>query len=450
MGKMLDADLLCKGLQAEVRELCEQVAAGANKVGGLRELDAMVRKLVLSLGDRVMAQAVAQVAEVPTAPVPCPQCARAMVFKQWRSMTIRCVTTGQAIDVRSPYMTCAECQVGRLVLRDQLGVDRDGLTLTLRHAGTLAGTLEPYEPAAETVLAELAGIELSGTKIHSICQDGGAVAQALMSEGILGDSRQLLPDERLYVEADGLMLWIDDGWHEVKLAVLFASSERADISKDRKQVTHRQYVVVQGTPDELGKLLWQAAQRWLPKDCDGAPIVRNKVVFLADGAVWLAKMAEAWLPGARIVLDFFHVAEHIATAGRVVHPSDELARKRWTTRQRDLLLQGDVTEMLGGLLVEAKRKGQQASVRDELVHLHSYLNDRKAGLCYLLQTSQGLDIGSGPAESAANHVLQQRMKRAGMRWDRPGGAAMAALRCAYRSTGGMAAIQKKIQLRMVA
>ncbi len=100
--------------------------------------------------------------------------------------------------------------------------------------------------------------------------------------------------------------------------------------------------------------------------------------------------------------------------------------------------------------MEAKRKGQSASVRDELVHLHGYLNDRRAGLCYLLQTSQGLDIGSGPAESAANHVLQQRMKRAGMRWDRPGGAAMAALRCAYRSTGGMAAIQKKIHLRMVA
>jgi hypothetical protein len=296
----------------------------------------------------------------------------------------------------------------------------------------------------------LAKIELSGTKIRSICQDGGAVAQALMSEGILGESRQLLPDERLYVEADGLMLWIDDGWHEVKLAVLFASSERADISKDCRQVTHRQYVVVQGTPDELGKLLWEAVQSWLPKDCDGAPIVRNKVEFLADGAVWLAKMAETWLPGARVVLDFFHVAEHIATAGRVVHPSDELGRKRWTTRQRDLLLQGDVTEMLGGLLVEAKRKGQPASVRDELVHLHGYLNDRKAGLCYLLQTSQALDIGSGPTESAANQVLQQRMKRAGMRWDRPGGAAMAGLLCAYRSTGGMAAIQKKIQLRMVA
>ena len=116
MGKMLDADLLCKGLQAEVRELCEQVAAGANKDGGLLELDATVRKLVLSLGDRVMARAVAQVAEVPTAPVPCPQCKRAMVFKQWRNMTIRCVTTGRPVDVRSPYMTCAECQVGRLVL----------------------------------------------------------------------------------------------------------------------------------------------------------------------------------------------------------------------------------------------------------------------------------------------------------------------------------------------
>ena len=181
----------------------------------------------------------------------------------------------------------------------QLGVDRDGLTLALRHPGTPAATLEPYEPEAETVLAVLAGIELSRTKVDSIGQVGGAVAHALMSEGNPSESRQFLPNERLDVKADGLMLWIDDDWHEVKLAALFASSELSDISKDRKQVTHQ-------------------------------------------------------------------------------------------------------------------------------LHLHGDLNDRKAGLCYLLQTSQGLDNGSGPAESAANHVLQQRMKRAGMRCDRRSGAAMAA------------------------
>lgn len=77
------------------------------------------------------------------------------------------------------------------------------------------------------------------------------------------------------------------------------------------------------------------------------------------------------------------------------------------------------------------RKKLPAEVRTELEHLHRYLSERRAGLCYLDELSHGLDIGSGPAESAANHVLQQRMKRAGIRWDRAGGGAMMA--CAART-----------------
>ena len=99
-------------------------------------------------------------------------------------------------------------------MHDQAGADRAGLAIALRHAGTLVGTLEPYELAAEIVLAALAGVELRGTKAGGICQDSGEAAQALMSEGILGDSRQLLPVERPLVEADGFMLWTDDRWHE--------------------------------------------------------------------------------------------------------------------------------------------------------------------------------------------------------------------------------------------
>ena len=443
METMLDADLLCNTLTPDLLALCKGAAAAANNPNGLRDLDAAVRKLTLALGDRVMAEAVRQVTQQPLPVVPCPECSKAMVFKQWRDLQIRCVTTGRPVAVRSPYVTCADCRIGRLVLRDQLGVDRDGLTLALRHTATLAAALEPFETAAETVLAELAGIELSGTKLHGICQDAGAVAQALMKGGILGDSRPLKPGETLYVEADGLMLWLDDGWHEVKLAVLFPSSERDEVSKDRRVVVHRQYVVTQGDPDKLGALIWKAAEPWLPKNRDGAPIVRGRVVFLADGAVWLNKMAQEYLPGARIVLDFYHAAEHIAATARTLHPADELARKRWTKRQHDLMLTGNVTEMLGNLLVEARRKKQPAEVRTELEHLHRYLNERRAGLCYLDQRAHGLDIGSGPAESAANHVLQQRMKRAGMRWDRAGGGAMMALRCAYRSTGGMEALKAR-------
>jgi hypothetical protein len=43
---------------------------------------------------------------------------------------------------------------------------------------------------------------------------------------------------------------------------------------------------------------------------------------------------------------------------------------------------------------------------------------------------QGLPVGSGAVESAAKHLVQQRMKRAGMRWSELGARAILHLRCA--------------------
>jgi len=228
------------------------------------------------------------------------------------------------------------------------------MTPELVHKVTLAGALEPFETAAESLLADVAGIAVSGSGVHSVCQQAGTMAQELMSKGTLGAPRPLKPGETLYVECDGLMLWRDDGWHEVKLAVLFPSSSRTLTSKDRRVITERQYVVTDGDPDALGALVAKAVQGWLPTTPRAAAEARRQMVFLSDGAPWLRLMAQAWLPGVRIVLDFYHVAEHVATAARALHPDDQLARHRWQDQQRARLLGGEVDQLLGQLLLTAR------------------------------------------------------------------------------------------------
>jgi hypothetical protein len=49
---------------------------------------------------------------------------------------------------------------------------------------------------------------------------------------------------------------------------------------------------------------------------------------------------------------------------------------------------------------------------------------------YATYRDQGLPVGSGAVESAAKHLVQQRMKRAGMRWSDVGARAILHLRCA--------------------
>ncbi len=56
-------------------------------------------------------------------------------------------------------------------------------------------------------------------------------------------------------------------------------------------------------------------------------------------------------------------------------------------------------------------------------------------MLYKTYKKSGYNIGSGGVESAVGHVVQQRMKRNGMRWHAPGADLMLDLRSIFRSTG---------------
>lgn len=68
--------------------------------------------------------------------------------------------------------------------------------------------------------------------------------------------------------------------------------------------------------------------------------------------------------------------------------------------------------------------------RKVLATERGYFRGNAARMHYQTYREQGLPIGSGAVESAAKHVVQQRMKRAGMRWSDLGARAILHLRCA--------------------
>ena len=59
-----------------------------------------------------------------------------------------------------------------------------------------------------------------------------------------------------------------------------------------------------------------------------------------------------------------------------------------------------------------------------------YVRANAERMWYATYRDQGLPVGSGAEESAAKHLVQQRMKRAGMRWSELGARAILHLRCA--------------------
>lgn len=413
----------------------------ASEPGKLADLDNFVRQGMLTLGEEVVAQAVTAAGpglrkpdRLPT----CPCCKEhRLEFKQYRSTRLRTALSGKPQDVLAPVAVCpGNCSVSLNLLRQAMKLDADGRTPHLRHLATIAGTIEPFEAASSRVLGELAGITMSANGVHGICQEAGAVAQDLMKRGQLGKIEALDAGDILYVMADGCMLWVDDGWHEVKFAVIFKGSANVEVSKDRHMTTERLVICTLGDRDDLGAMVWRAVEPLLPRNKHGCVVIKDRIVFLSDGSAWLRSMVDEHLPGAFVLLDWYHMAQHVAETAKVLYGSDELGAYRWRKEQESLLMEGRVSAMLAGLERLGQRKDLSATARESVAGLHAFLDKRRDSLKYCEAKARGYLIGSGPAESAANHVVQQRMKRAGMRWDSAGAEAMLALRAAWRSAEG--------------
>lgn len=444
MARIFELDVLSKVLMEAGAGSLLPVLAAATDGRQLRRLDAEVRDAVHRIGERVLAAAYEQVGgwlrsesrRSRQESLPTCGCGRRMRFKQMRPCSVRTALTGLPMDVRSPYYVCDHCRTGALGLRRELDLDDDGFTPELRDLAVRAGVLEPFESAATDVLARFACVSVSSSKVHSLCQDAGETACELMDAGELGEVTPMEPGEKVYVQIDGGMLHIDKDWHEAKLGVVFPQSAVAEVSEDRRELTERQVVVTLRDREELGERLYGAVARYLPKDANGAPIILGNVHVIGDGAEWITNLVDDALPGASFILDWFHVDEHIAEAARVLY-EEEPVRKGWRTRQRNLLLAGKVDAMIGGLARQMMRYPAGSRRHEALVDLHRYLNARREQLWYRRAAAEGLYIGSGVIESANSHVLQHRMKRVGMRWRSSGARAMSALRCAYRTTGGL-------------
>ncbi len=68
----------------------------------------------------------------------------------------------------------------------------------------------------------------------------------------------------------------------------------------------------------------------------------------------------------------------------------------------------------------------------------AYFTTNAARMRYPQFRAQGLPVGSGAIESAARHLVQQRLKGPGMRWSVEGAAAILALRSALASAPALA------------
>ena len=364
----------------------------------------------------------------------CPGCRRKGEPHQVRER--RVLTTCGLLTLARPWYHCAGCGHGWSVAETVLEVRRstrisEGLRAWLVRLGATA----PFRDAA-AVLAELTGLDLSPETVrrHSVeagralraAEDAAAVAVERTREA--AEPVEAAPGV-LLAEADGVMLRYLDGWHEVKLGLVAGWEDGAAAAPS--------YVAAREPAERFGgRLLAEAARRgalqvvgWTGGLTGRALAALRESVLLGDGAAWIWTLADEHLDRRIEIVDFWHACEHLHALATALF-GEGAATAAWARARAGDLLHAGAGAVLAALReVKAPTPEAAAALRTE----RGYFAKHAERMAYPLFADDGLPLGSGAIEAAAGHVVQQRMKRAGMRWSEAGGDAMLALRARVRS-----------------
>jgi hypothetical protein len=305
-----------------------------------------------------------------------------------------------------------------------------------------------FDTAAENV-SWAAQVPLSGEFLRQIVESEGKAVQALAQAGKLpldweapdcpawDKDSQPTEHSRVYLGADGVMVpHVTDSEKRTRRERVKAKRRRcgrrrralprlrrgADQGyKEFKIVTfyddasaHRLVSVTRGNCEEAGRLMRRDAGRV------GLDAADDKV-GVVDGSDWIRnQIRQQNLPLDDVGLDFYHLAENVHKARRVVYgeedPKDETAVGNAWVRRVLQVAKHEGYERLRDELQEWKKglRGGNRVKAGEL--LLNYVTDRREMIAYPKFQELGRSIGSGPTESMCK-ATTQRIKGRGRRWD---------------------------------
>jgi hypothetical protein len=345
----------------------------------------------------------------------CGRCGEDLRDLGLRSKEFRTLCGPMKIHRRVGY--CCRCRETKARLDQRLGADETGITPGLRRVICRVALELAYEPAKQLMRDTLGMSPCSAREIERIATSHGS----RMDKPTRAESGKQQPRRRTYcVAIDGTMVpGLPDPsehrvvWHEVKLATLF----------DAGDVEAPFYVAGLEGPAAFGQRLWGELES---RGLDGRWLVQ----VIGDGAPWIWNLADLHFPHVPQLLDFYHAAEHLHETATALWPAG--TANRWWHRRLEQLKGGELGGFFSALKFIARRH-QTADPEISPERLLGYFEANRQRLGYAEARRRNLPIGSGCVESAARHIVQQRLKQSGMRWSIRGAQAILNLRTRHRS-----------------
>jgi Uncharacterised protein family (UPF0236) len=359
--------------------------------------------------------------------VACCQCQRVAKFHSYQQR--RVVTVHGEVRVQRAYYYCQRCHRSFCPYDDVLGLG-DGISPGVRPLVCLAGTLVPFEDAANDVLRRFANVQLSASTVLRCTEAAGERLQDQLHQG-----KMVKPTQP------------EAGWttarkpgHPVAYVGLDAFSVPMQGPEGAKADHRMLYTALLYTPDKQHTryvvdfdLNAVAAQvRSLAAACGVADV--QDLIAVTDGGNGLEEALDRHLAdNLQSILDWYHAAQHLHDFAAVWQARDEDAAQNWCHQAKTILYEHGGAALLDHLRDLQLPKGTRTEVRDELRKLIGYFEKNRHRTDYPTYRARGWDIGSGPTEAGCK-IIGERLKGSGMRWVEHGAAAVGALRALYVSS----------------
>lgn len=300
-----------------------------------------------------------------------------------------------------------------------------------------SGQEDNYQRSCENIKKYLR-IEADDSQLNRLCVHYGELLEEQtkdLEEGIIEQtidlSKKLGEDEVVYAMFDGCLLptrphIVGDekigSWKEMKLGRIFREADHLDLGKKPNEIRSSIYVNHFGHHKDFTDKLEVVVDKF--------ENLSERLVFINDGAIWIANFIKDNYPNATDILDFYHASEYLHDFSKVIFSKKEEATEKaqWVDKQILRLLNNKVGNIISEIEQMDLRGKTKIVAQQKII---KYYTNNKNRMLYKTYRERDLLIGSGPIESAHRFVLQKRMKQSGQKWTKKGGQAIANLRVFY-------------------
>jgi len=384
-------------------------------------------------------------AKADATPPLCPVCGHKLSrLSQGHARTFE--TRFGSITVKRTRGYCKRCHKWRVPADAALGLEETaGYSPAVQDMAALLVSKMPVEDAS-AVLEHLTGVKVPRATLDREARRQGERARALRKQ-LDQQAATVNPQLELTLEPYQMIIQLDawnirerdswgqthalrragkepQRWHWVYIGTCFRLDHRGQTAGGRPVITERGFVATREGVDALREQLHaEALRRGLGQAAS--------VLVIADGAVWIWRLADDRWPQAHQRLDFYHAVQHLAAVGRALFGEDKAKLKAWLkplVRQLKNESSVKVIGQLEELLAQMPQGPAAQAVAKEL----DYFQEHKNRMDYRAGRRAGEPIGSGPIE-ATSRQGQCRFKRPGQFWTPAGDEALMCLETFWRN-----------------